>query len=220
MRAEAIKSGNMFSSLMVGRDELVKKLNNLMESEVRKTVEQRMVEFENVGDKFSEMCFCILTANSSALMGLKLQNNLRNEFRNSDESELREKLKRHGYRFPNRAEYICHNRQYEDIDKILCSFSDGRKAREWLVKNVKGFGYKEASHFLRNIGYKNVAIIDRHILRVSERYGIIDEIPKNLNGKVYLEIEKNLEELADVMGITLAELDLYLWYMETGKILK
>ncbi|MBW1933916.1 MAG: hypothetical protein JRI56_13245 [Deltaproteobacteria bacterium] len=43
---------------------------------------------------------------------------------------------------------------------------------------------------------------------------------KNLNKKTYLEIEKKLEELADVLGITLAELDLYMWYMETGKILK
>jgi len=202
------------------RDELVKKLRNLMKSEVRRIVERRIEEFENASDKFSEMCFCILTANSSAVMGLKLQNNLQNEFRNSDENELREKLKKYGYRFPNRAGYICHNRQYEDIDKILRSFSDERKAREWLVKNVKGFGYKEASHFLRNIGYKNIAIIDRHILRVSERHGLIEEMPKNLNKKTYLEIEKKLEELADVLGITLAELDLYMWYMETGKILK
>ncbi|MBW1933917.1 MAG: N-glycosylase/DNA lyase [Deltaproteobacteria bacterium] len=202
---------------MDSRDELVKKLGNLMKSEVRRTVERRIEEFENVSDKFSEMCFCILTANSSAAMGLKLQNNLQNEFRNSDENELREKLKKYGYRFPNRAGYICHNRQYEDIDKILRSFSDERKAREWLVKNVKGFGYKEASHFLRNIGYKNVAIIDRHILRVSERHGLIGEMPKNLNKKTYHEIEKKLEELADVLGITLAELDLYMWYMETGK---
>ncbi|HDH81631.1 MAG TPA: N-glycosylase/DNA lyase [Thermoplasmatales archaeon] len=200
--------------------ELVAELRNLMDGPIKRKVDSRIKEFESVSDKFSEMCFCILTANSSAEMGIKIQKNLGNGFLNLSEDGLREELKKHGYRFPGRAEYICANRKYKDIDRILSSFSDERKAREWLVKNVKGFGYKEASHFLRNIGYKNVAIIDRHILRAAERYGIIKEIPKNLNKKAYLEIEKKIEKVANELGITLAELDLYLWYMETGKILK
>jgi len=36
---------------------------------------------------------------------------------------------------------------------------------EWLVKNLTGLGYKEAGHFLRNIGSGKIAILDRHILR-------------------------------------------------------
>lgn len=205
---------------MSGFDELISKVRNLMESPVRKKVDERIKEFENVEDKFSEICFCVLTANSSAEMGLKLQENLGNGFLNFSEDELREELKRHGYRFPNRAGYICHNRKYVNIEEILKNFSDERKARDWLVKNIKGFGYKEASHFLRNIGYKNVAIIDRHILRLAERHGIIKQIPDTLSRKEYLGIEEKLERLAEEAGITLAELDLYLWYMETGKILK
>ena len=205
---------------MNGKDELLEKLKNLMSTEIKDVVDRRMREFENVKDKFSEMCFCVLTANSSADMGIKLQKNLHNDFHNSSQEELREELKKNGYRFPNRAGYICYNRKYEDIDKILNEFSDERKMREWLVKNVKGFGYKEASHFMRNTGYKNVAIIDRHILRAMERHGLIDEIPKSLNKMRYETIEKKLEGLADMLGITLAELDLYMWYMETGKILK
>jgi len=205
---------------MSGIDELIFKIRDLMNSQIKKKVDSKIKEFENVSNKFSEMCFCILTANSSAEMGIKIQKNLGNGFLNLSEDELREELKRHSYRFPGRAEYICANRKYEDIDRILDGFSDERKAREWLVKNIKGFGYKEASHFLRNIGYKNVAIIDRHILRIAKRHGLIREIPKNLNKKAYLEIEEKIEKVANELGITLAEIDLYLWYMETGKILK
>jgi len=201
-------------------DELISKIRDLMNSQIKKKVESRIKEFENMDDKFSELCFCILTANSSAQMGLKLQKNLHDAFLNSSEDELARQLRKYGYRFPNRAGYICHNRKYENIDEILKNFSDERKAREWLVRNVKGFGYKEASHFLRNVGYKNVAIIDRHILRVAKRHGLIEEIPASLSRRTYIDIEKKLEKVADELDITLAELDLYLWYMETGKILK
>ncbi|MEM3553264.1 MAG: N-glycosylase, partial [Candidatus Bathyarchaeia archaeon] len=95
-----------------------------------------------------------------------------------------------------------------------------KNCREWLVKNIKGLGFKEASHFLRNVGYFNLAIIDRHILRILSKYGFISNNSKSLTKKVYFEIESILEMLAKKVDLTLAELDLYLWFMETGKILK
>jgi len=98
--------------------------------------------------------------------------------------------------------------------------AEGRRAREWLAEHVKGFGYKEASHFLRNVGYVNVAILDRHVLRVLAEHGLIDEVPKTLTKRRYLEIEKRLEGLAQTLGLSLGELDLYLWQMKTGKVLK
>jgi N-glycosylase/DNA lyase len=36
----------------------------------------------------------------------------------------------------------------------------------------------------------------------------------------YLEIENFLMKIAKKLNLSLAELDLYLWYIETGKILK
>lgn len=78
---------------------------------------------------------------------------------------------------------------------------------------------KEASHFLRNIGYKNLAIIDFHILDLLEEYKLIEK-PKTLSPKNYIEIENVLRELAQKTNTKLGELDLYLWYKETGKILK
>ena len=87
------------------------------------------------------------------------------------------------------------------------------------MRNIKGLGYKESSHFLRNIGYDDYAIIDSHILDLLKRNNLVTP-PKTLTRKKYLEIEAILRAIATRTDLTLAELDMYLWYMETGKILK
>ena len=91
--------------------------------------------------------------------------------------------------------------------------------REWIVKHIKGLGYKEASHFLRNIGFDDYAIIDFHIVDILEKHKLIRK-PKTMTKKRYLEIEKVLQEIGSKSKMTMAELDLYLWYLETGKVLK
>ena len=107
------------------------------------------------------------------------------------------------------------------IKPILGKFDDVNKLREWLVNNIKGIGYKEASHFLRNIGFgKNIAILDRHILRNLKNFGVIKEIPKSISTAKYMEIEKNMAEFAREVDIPISHLDLLLWYKETGEIFK
>jgi N-glycosylase/DNA lyase len=84
-----------------------------------------------------------------------------------------------------------------------------------------GFGLKEASHFLRNIGSEfDLAILDRHIIKNLLRYGVIDEIPKSLTKKQYLMIEERMKKFSKKIGIPLAELDLLFWSEETGEIFK
>jgi N-glycosylase/DNA lyase len=73
---------------------------------------------------------------------------------------------------------------------------------------------------LRNVGYKNLAILDRHVLNLMKEYDIIKEKPKTLNKKKYLEIEKIFKKIANTLKMSCAELDLYVWYMKTGKVLK
>jgi N-glycosylase/DNA lyase len=109
--------------------------------------------------------------------------------------------------------------KHKEILKTIILSLEREERREWLVKNIKGFGFKEASHFLRNIGFDDYAIIDSHILDLLERYKFIKQ-PKTLTRKKYMEIEKILQTIATQTNLTLAELDLYLWYMETGKIFK
>jgi N-glycosylase/DNA lyase len=104
---------------------------------------------------------------------------------------------------------------------VISSFSNLEEAREWLVDNIKGMGYKEASHFLRNIGLgEEFAILDRHILKNLQLLGIIEEVPASLSRKRYFEIEKKMVRFSDRINIPMAHLDLLLWYKETGEVFK
>ena len=201
----------------------VEKLKN---SEVKKIVDTRIKEFEEIGKKssneiFKELCFCILTANFNAEKSIKIQKEIDCGFLALNEPQLTKKLEELGHRYPNaRAKYSIEARIYKDsLKDIIKSFNDKNELREWLVNNVKGIGYKEASHFLRNIGYTNFAILDFHIIDLLVKYNLIKK-PKTLTKRKYFEIEDILKEIAKKLNLSLAELDLYLWYMETGKILK
>jgi len=193
--------------------------------EVGGLVEKRIEEFgaagKDDGSQFSELCFCVLTANYTAEGGARIQGAIGDGFDTLPRAELARALKALGHRFPNtRAAFIAENQRLRaDLQQTLRCFSGGAEAREWLVENVKGFGYKEASHFLRNTGHMDVAIIDRHILRFLVKEGLIEE-PKTLTRSRYLSLERLLRGIAVELGISLSELDLYLWYMMTGKVLK
>ena len=131
--------------------------------------------------------------------------------------ELAKKLKELGHRFPNvRAEYIFLAREsFKKID------FNSKTIREDLVFGIKGLGMKEASHFLRNIGYKDYAIIDFHIIDFLVKNSLLGEQKsKSLTKNKYLEIESVLRKIAEKTNLSLGELDLYLWFRETGKVLK
>lgn len=202
-------------------------LNNIRRAmgEVGGLVGRRMGEFDDIGRdsgaQFNELCFCVLTANFTAEGGARIQGAIGEGFGMLPHADLAMRLKSLGHRFPNtRAGFIVDNRHLRpSLQETLKRFRDGAEAREWLVENVRGFGYKEASHFLRNTGYRDVAIIDRHILRFLVKEGIIEE-PNTLTRRRYLSIERLLRSIANELGISLSELDLYLWYMMKGKVLK
>jgi len=192
-------------------------------------INERLEEFKLLGtleedEWFSELCFCLLTANSSAQKGIEVQTKIGQGFETLSKKKLSAALRKLGYRFFNkRAEYIIGARKHsKGLKKRIQKLAkkDTRKAREWLVENVKGMGYKEASHFLRNVGYTDVAILDRHILRTMHENDLIPEVPKSLNRVQYLTYENLLRLIAFRFKLSLAALDLYLWYMRTGKVLK
>jgi N-glycosylase/DNA lyase len=198
-------------------DELVGKVRALQSGDQKSRVQRRMDEFKAAGENndesiFIELCFCLLTANYDAAKAIKIQGAIGRGFLTLAEAELAAALKKLGYRFPNmRAKYI--------VEARLHKIGLRHRSREWLAKNIKGLGYKESSHFLRNTGHPDCAIIDFHILDILARHRLIRK-PKTLTKKTYLRIEKLLRKLAGNLGLNLAELDLYLWYLETGKILK
>ncbi|MCK4905715.1 N-glycosylase/DNA lyase [bacterium] len=133
-----------------------------------------------------------------------------------------------------------------NIKSQISQFGNVQEAREWLVNGtcpvrdkspfgdrtempeaflisngVKGIGYKEASHFLRNIGFgKEIAILDRHILRNLKELGVIKEIPSSISKKKYFEIESKMKQFAVSVNIPMGHLDFVFWYKETGEIFK
>jgi N-glycosylase/DNA lyase len=177
---------------------------------------------------WEEMVFCFFTGGCSARMGLRSVEAVRPILLDGTHDELMNALVgRH--RYPRaRAGYIVASRDFLQahcqmkLREKLSSFTDDLERRDWLVKEkgIKGLGYKEASHYLRNIGFKGYAILDKHILRSLAELGIIDDPqPPNTRTK-YLNVENKLKELAQQTGIDFDELDLVLWSMKTGEILK
>jgi len=197
---------------------------NRLSGEIEEKIKNKLREFEknenlNKEEKFLELCFCILVANSSMEKTLNIWKEIGNGFLKLTKEELSKKLKELGYRFYNkRAEYIIEARNKIDLLEEILKMNNEFEIREKLVENFKGIGWKEASHFLRNLGYKNFAIIDRHVLKTLKEFGFIEKIQKSLNKKNYLEVENKLRELANKLKISLAELDFYLFYISSGKM--
>lgn len=198
----------------------------------RVAIKKRILEFREMWKEpdekiFSELSFCICTPQSSARACYRAIDKLEKSgmlFR-GDEERIRRGLV--SVRFSsNKARYIIGARylftkKRDIVIKERIRYADPRRTREWLVKNVKGFGYKEASHFLRNIGLgEKLAILDRHILKNLLRYGIISEVPKSLTPKKYLEVEDKMKKFSQKIDIPIAELDLLFWSEETGEIFK
>ncbi len=206
---------------------MISQIRGLMAGPVAKQVKNRIAEFKILHsrgneDWFAELCFCILTANSSARLGMRIQEAIGPEgFLRFPEEELAKRLSQLGHRFSERrAHFIVQAREFNQIKEIVVGIGDERLAREWLVENVMGLGYKEASHFLRNVGYDNLAILDRHILRIMYEHRLVEEIPKGLTRRKYLELEAKLQDLGAQLGMPLSMLDLYLWCMKTAAVLK
>ncbi len=196
--------------------------------ETRRKVEARIREFQAAqreGDDrwFEELVFCLLTANYSARGALACIAAL-NEGNAMGEGNLEQLTTclEHRHRFPNkRAEFIHKAREHKgDLKKTIASQPSSRAARDWLVKNITGLGMKEASHFLRNVGYLDLAIIDKHILTHMLEQGIIEERPKTVTRKKYLEYEAILTRVASKLGMPLGVMDLYLWAKKSGEVIK
>lgn len=202
-------------------------------SGIKKKIEDRLAEFKNnwrEGDDryaFTELSFCLFTPQSKAKMCwdaiLSLKDN--GYIFNGTKEEIvtsmfgvRFKLKKSLFLTLARDKFMVKGFSLKDkIDSFKSNFD----RREWLVENVKGLGYKEASHFLRNIGYgDDIAILDRHILKNLVISNIIDEIPKSITKKRYLDMEQKMTIFSKKHKIPMDHLDFVLWYKEAGDVFK
>ncbi len=176
---------------------------------------------------FAELAFCLCTPQSKATVCWNVVTSLvkNNLLYVGNVEKIKPFL--NAVRFGDKkSEYIVGARKlFSEDGKLktkekIKSFDDVFELREWLVENVKGLGMKESSHFLRNIGLgKDLAILDRHILKNLHKVGVVGEM-KNLTDKKYLEIENKMRKFSEEIKIPLDELDLLFWSEETGQIFK
>jgi len=198
---------------------------------IRPEIEARLAEFRRIWktasdeDLFRELAFCLLTPQSKAKTCWRAVQRLERKcmMNSAAPASITEELV--GVRFNHRkAEYICLAKARFDavsLRQTLASFSSPAGARQWLADNIKGMGYKEASHFLRNIGLgEDLAILDRHILKNLALLGVIAEVPSSLTKRMYLETEEKMTVFSRQADIPMGHLDLLLWYKETGEVFK
>jgi len=218
----------------------MKKIYSVYEKEVldiynsiKPEIVKRIAEFKKIWKSadnisiFPELVFCLFTPQSSARQCWKAVNILMEKdllFEGSwndisaEINMVRFRNNKAKYLVEAREKFICGTSGIKDC---LDLHADDFDKREWLVKNVKGMSYKEASHFMRNTGMgRHLAILDRHILKNMKLLGVIDEVPASINRRVYLELEARLASFSEYIGIPMDHLDFVLWYKEAGEVFK
>lgn len=188
----------------------------------KRGIKARLAEFKMLSEneKEKEFFFCLLTPQSNAKKCWEAVEQIFNSGDFTDDKIrkiLRAKTRFHN----NKTKYILEGKAMWNKIRFLPASQNTIELRNWLADNVKGYGLKEASHFLRNIGKSNnqIAILDRHILKNLKEQKVIKEA-KIKNKKDYLEKEKLYLKFAEKTGIPADELDLLWWSRENGSIFK
>ncbi|MCD6112288.1 MAG: N-glycosylase/DNA lyase [Bacteroidales bacterium] len=207
----------------------LEKTLEIIKPDVDKRIKNFKILWQEADEKrlFQELAFCLLTPQSKAQNAWKTililsENNL---LFTGQANEISEYL--NYVRFKNnKARYIVKAREQffnsnEGIRETLLKLSSVKEKREWLLKNITGYGMKESSHFLRNIGFvEGVSILDRHILKNLKKFNVIDEIPQNLSKKKYYKIENKMKRFSKEIDISLGYLDFIFWYKATNTLFK
>ena len=200
---------------------------------IRETITARIAFFKELwrnsteNDIFTELAFCLLTPQSKAKSADKaIRELLAKDLLFSDNAEAIAdvlnivRFKNHKARYIIEARHQFSTENGIEIKKYI-NENEIINTRNYFFKNVKGIGLKEASHFLRNIGFgEHLAILDRHILKNLKNCGVIDEVPQSLPPKVYFAIEDKLLSFANSIGIPPDHLDFVFWYKEAGEVFK
>ena len=174
----------------------------ILHSQFKKEIQKRLEDFSRIepSEYFYEFAYCLLTPQTSAVNAGKAIEVLKAKKFHKQDVSLETVLHSKDY-------YIrFHNTKAKHLEKFKVDFPLIRsqllsgetpyEIRQFLVKRVLGMGYKEASHFLRNIGKRDLAILDRHILKNLVRCGVLRSLPTTLSRKTYLAIEKKFQKFS------------------------
>ncbi|MGL4868356.1 MAG: N-glycosylase/DNA lyase [Cetobacterium sp.] len=202
---------------------------------IKERIENRVQDFKKIWsegnnkDIFCELAFCILTPQSKARSASKAITGLVESdilFTGTEEEILPYLNVVRFNKTKAKNLYLLRQQMIDENGKFITKdffskFDSVFEMREWIVKNIRGMSYKEASHFLRNIGFgDDLAILDRHILKNLVRLEVINEIPKTVTPKLYKDIENKLREYCKEVEIPMVNMDLILWYLEAKDIFK
>lgn len=217
-------------------DEVVCEYSNLKDSfDLRKS----WVEFSE-NELWGELCICILSSNVPYDLALSAFYHLREKrfldpegiILNSNAARLigyelsksiyqpkRKDGSLRKYRFPNvrasdieKAALTLYCENDSGLIELLKNSASERAARDFLAKNISGIGLKEASHFLRNIGYsKSLAIVDTHIIAFLTEVGELSDRINAVTPRVYLKLEAKLMNLCNDLGLNMSLFDMAIW---------
>lgn len=194
--------------------------------ELRKEeIQNRLLEFKQAFQKaddrqiFHELSFCILSSGVGPKIAGQCMRAIGEKLVDGEEDELLERIGAIHKYAENASRYIVFTREYLKkehgflLKSLVSSFEDGVERRDFFAKNpgIKGLGYMQASHFLRNLGFSGYAILDRNNLASLSELGITGETKYPLTKKRYLETESLMTEAAHELGVSLDEFDLLLW---------
>lgn len=215
--------------------DFTRELLSLYHERFKKDIEDRVEEFKRLWREASderlymEAVFCLLTPQSRATScWMAVEELVERGLLFSDNAEKIAEVLKGRVRFHNTKarNLVLLKQAFSDdgklnVRQLISRFGDSKAARDFLVEKIRGYGMKEASHFLRNIGYGlELAIIDRHIVKNLHAAGIIDKVPKTITKRTYLELENAFHDFARFLGIPPAHLDLLLWARQTGFVFK
>lgn len=200
-------------------------------AEKKDSIKTRLREFKDVFEKgddkriFEELAFCILTSAVGPKVGLMSLDAIKDILIEGTEIDIQRKLVK-VHKYPEKASFIAHTREYlkSEFDfklkDLVLSFKDPIERRDFFASNkdIKGIGYVQASHFLRNMGFSGYAILDKNVMLSLYQFGVIDSPKPPTTKKKYLETEDKLREFANELCIEIDELDLLLWSKKTGRI--
>lgn len=214
-------------------DEPLKKELLSIYADNREEIDYRLKEFQsnfkNSGDEkiFRELCFCILSSGVGPRVAQKSLEAIRDELWDGSDKEIAEMLQGI-HKYPDKVSYLTSTRDYLKAEygfklkKLIRQFDDKNERRDFFAnnKNIKGLGYIQASHFLRNLGFRGYSILDRNITNTLYEMGLTDSPKPHSSRKKYLETERILENFSNDLGISIDELDFVLWFRKQGYIPK
>ena len=166
------------------------------------------------GDIFYNLCFAILAPQTTFVNNRKVIAELRKKkfFKRDIPKEELEVIVRPTRFYRNKSKYLLEaKRAFSNILVVLQSGKTGVEMREWLVKNIKGLGMKASSHFLRNLGIRDIAIIDTHVMKF---LGYTHSSPRDKHE--YLTMERQIIKIAEQNDVSVAVLDAYIWKRYSG----